>query len=85
MNTKNISKNLQVTKKSKQGLLDSNKVRIITFSVITLCIIISVLSSILAVWDFTNQDSLWRTVATCLIIGAGMITFSVVNTFYGKE
>lgn len=85
MITKDEPKKERQMKKSKVGLLNPDKVRITTFSVITLCIIISVFSSILAVWDFTNQDSLWRTVATCLIIGAGMIVFGAVNTAYGKE
>jgi hypothetical protein len=39
----------------KQGLLNPDKVRIITFSVIVLCILISVTACIMAVWDFTKK------------------------------
>jgi hypothetical protein len=69
----------------KQGLLNPDKVRIITFSVIVLCILISVTACIMAVWDFTKKDVLWRTVSTCLIIVAGMVSFGIVNTAYGKS
>lgn len=68
-----------------RGLVDPMKVRIATFGVITTCIAISVIACLLAIWDFTQQDTLWRTVATCLVIIGGMIAFGATNSIYGTK
>ncbi|MCZ7591399.1 MAG: hypothetical protein M5U15_04230 [Kiritimatiellae bacterium] len=72
-------------KEIKRGLINPKKVRMVTFGVITTSIAISVITCILAIWDFTQQDTLWRTVATCLVIIAGMIAFGVTNSMYGDH
>jgi hypothetical protein len=53
--------------------------------IITLCLLISVIACILAIWDFTKQDTLWRTIATCLVIGGGMMAFGIINGLYGPK
>lgn len=68
-----------------RGLISPLKVKIVTFGVITTCIAISVISCILAIWDFTQQDTLWRTVATCIVVTGGMVAFGVTNTLYGAK
>jgi len=50
-----------------------------------LCIIISVIACILAIWDFTKTDALWRTVATCIVVSAGMMAFGVTNILFGPK
>jgi hypothetical protein len=40
-------------------------------------------ASILAIWEFTGTDALWRTVATCVVIGVGTLAFSWLNTLFG--
>lgn len=72
-------------RKQGRGLIRPSLVRGLSFATITACIIISVIACILAIWDFTKQDTLWRTVATCVVVAGGMMAFGVVNTLYGPR
>jgi hypothetical protein len=67
-----------------RGLLNPTLVRHISFWTIALCIGVAVLASILAIWDFTGRDVLWRTVATCAVIGGGTLAFSTLNTLFDE-
>ena len=68
-----------------RGMLNPDKVKRLSFVTITLCIIISVAACILAIWDFTRQDTLWRTVATCVVVAGGMMAFGIINALYGPR
>ncbi|MSQ91190.1 MAG: hypothetical protein EXS01_07355 [Phycisphaerales bacterium] len=70
-------------KKKSRGFLNPAKVRAFAFYLITLCILVSVLASILAIWDFAQQDSLWRTIATCVVVAFGCGLFAVINMSFG--
>lgn len=59
-------------------------VRTISFWTTSACILVAVLASLLAIWKFTGTDILWRTVATCAVIGAGTVAFYWVNVLFGK-
>jgi hypothetical protein len=69
----------------RRGFIAPEKVRGLSFVVVTVCLIISVAACILAIWDFTRQDTLWRTVATCLVIAGGMMAFGIINALYGPR
>ena len=69
-------------KKRKRGYLSPGGVRKIAFWTTSACILVAVLASLLAIWEFTGTDVLWRTVATCAVIAAGMMAFFVVNTLF---
>lgn len=70
---------------SSRGMLNPRKVKMLSFVTITFCIIISVIACILAIWDFTKKDTLYRTVATCVVIAGGMMAFGVINSLYGPR
>jgi len=70
---------------TRRGFIHPARVRALSFAVITLCILISVVACILAIWDFTRQDTLWRTIATCIVVAGGMMAFGVVNALYGAR
>jgi hypothetical protein len=57
----------------------------ISFWTVTACILVSVVASLLAIWQFTGTDVLWRTVATCVVVGAGTLAFAWVNSMFGLE
>ncbi|CAN5646375.1 hypothetical protein BH20ACI3_BH20ACI3_36900 [soil metagenome] len=59
-------------------------VRTISFWTTSACILVAVVASLLAIWNFTGTDILWRTVATCAVIGAGTVAFYWVNVLFGK-
>lgn len=69
----------------KRGFLNPTLVWQFAFWTTTVCLAIAVLASILAIWKFTGTDVLWRTVATCAVIGAGALTFSWVNTLFDRS
>ena len=83
MNT--VTSNPPPINSRRRGFISPAKVKALSFFTITLCIIISVVSCILAIWDFTHKDSLWRTVATCLVISGGMMAFGIINALYGPK
>ena len=65
-----------------RGFLNPRRVTTFAFWITAACILIAVLASILAIWEFTGTDALWRTVATCAVIGIGTLAFSAVNTLF---
>ena len=69
----------------KRGFINQRIVQAVSFAVLVICIIISVMACILAIWDFTKTDALWRTVATCIVVSGGMMAFGVINVLYGPK
>jgi len=69
-------------RKKRRGYLDPRAVRRIAFWTTSACILVAVVASLLAIWNFTGTDVLWRTVATCTVIGGGMMAFFVINTMF---
>jgi hypothetical protein len=70
---------------TSRGFLNPARVMVFAFWTTTVCIVIAVLASILAIWQFTGTDALWRTVATCVVVGAGTVAFAWLNTLFGKS
>jgi hypothetical protein len=69
-------------KRTRRGYVQPALVARFAFWITTGCILIAVVASVLAIWEFTGTDALWRTVATCAVIGAGTLTFSLVNGLF---
>jgi hypothetical protein len=69
----------------QRGFLNPQLVRGISFWTTSLCILVAVVACLLAIWQFTGTDVLWRTVATCVVIGGGAIAFSRANTLFGDR
>jgi hypothetical protein len=69
----------------RRGFLNADVIWRLSFWTIALCIGVAVVASILAIWDFAGTDVLWRTVATCAVIGAGTLSFSWVNALFGRS
>ncbi|MEP6911519.1 MAG: hypothetical protein ABI923_02125 [bacterium] len=67
----------------KRGFLNPDVVRGISFWTTSTCVLVAVVSCLLAIWKFTGTDALWRTVATCVVIGSGTIAFYWINTLFG--
>ena len=59
--------------------------QVVSFTVLVICILISAVACILAIWDFTKTDALWRTVDTCIVVSGGMIAFGVTNILFGPR
>jgi len=82
-----MSNNDNIIEKEKErkvrGFLNGRSVKAITFTIISLCIILSILFSILAIWDFAKQDVLFRTLATLGVVCLGCIIFTIINDRFG--
>jgi hypothetical protein len=72
-------------KRRSKGFFPPVVVRALCFYIISFCIVASVVVCILAIWDFTKKDSLWRLVASFVVVGAGTALFAVVNGVFGEE
>jgi hypothetical protein len=68
-----------------RGFLNPQVIWRFAFWTISACLFVAVVASILAIWEFAGTDALWRTVATCAVIGAGTLTFSWVNGLFGVD
>jgi hypothetical protein len=68
----------------RRGFLNPQIVRGVSFWTTSLCLLVAVGASILAIWDFAGKDTLWRTVATCVVIGAGTMVFAWINSAFGE-
>ncbi len=68
-----------------RGYFPPHIVRALCFYIISLCLIASVIVCILAIWDFAKKDSLWRLIASFLVVGAGTATFALVNGIFGED
>lgn len=71
--------------KPTKGFFSPRIVRAASFYITSLCLVASVVTCILAIWDFTKRDSLWRLVASFVVIAAGTGLFSAVNSTFGEE
>jgi hypothetical protein len=65
-----------------KGFLNPQRVLTFSFWTTTICIVVAATASILAIWKFTGTDALWRTVATCAVIGTATLAFSFVNGLF---
>ncbi|MSR29599.1 MAG: hypothetical protein EXS03_08515 [Phycisphaerales bacterium] len=58
--------------------------RSFAFWVISMCILVSVAACIMAIWDSSKSDVLWRTIATCVVVAGGCGIFAGVNVSFGS-
>ena len=69
-------------RKRKRGYLNPFAVRRVAFWTTTICIFVAVVACLLAIWEFTGTDVLWRTVATCAVVATGMMAFFLANALF---
>ncbi len=81
-----LSVSEQKASRSRQqlkGVVNPNLVRIISFTVITVSLIASTLLCILAIWQFTESDAVWRAIATFIVVIIATAIFTFVNEKLG--
>ena len=70
-------------KRKIKSVVNPHLVRIISFIVITVSLVASTLLCILAIWDFTKSDAIWRAIATFIVVIISTAIFTVVNEKLG--
>jgi hypothetical protein len=66
-----------------KGMINPRKVKLASFVIISICIIACTVISILGVWDFTRNDTVWRAFATFVIVALSAWFFAIVNERFG--
>lgn len=76
---------LKARRRQRRGYLNPHTVRAVSFWTTSACVLVAVVASLLAIWQFAGTDTLWRTVATCIVIGGGTVAFYVINVLFDKS
>ncbi len=66
-----------------KGIVEPKLVRIISFTVITLSLVACTVLCILAIWQFTESDAVWRAIATFIVVSVATGIFTFVNEKLG--
>lgn len=82
MEKENSQSQIKITRELK-GVVEPKLVRIISFTVITLSLVACTVLCILAIWQFTQSDAVWRAVATFLVVSVATGIFTFVNEKLG--
>ena len=70
-------------KHETKGVVNPQLVRGIAFVVITLSLIVCTGLCILAIWQFTQSDAVWRAIATFIVVSVATGVFTFVNERLG--
>ncbi len=70
-------------KKELRGVVEPKFVRIISFIIITVSLVACTVLCILAIWQFTESDAVWRAVATFIVVSIATAIFTFVNEKLG--
>ena len=73
----------QIKTKAKKGILNPKLVRVSSFIIISLSLVACTVLCILAIWEFTKSDAVWRAVATFGVISLATGVFTFVNERLG--
>ena len=84
MENKSPNSNNGISRQNK-GFIKPKLIKVITFYIISSCIILSVIMCILAIWDFAKTDVFWRMIATFAVIAVGSAVFAFINGIFGSE
>jgi uncharacterized membrane protein YqjE len=71
------------TKRELKGVVEPKLVRVISFSVITVSLVACTVLCILAIWQFTESDAVWRAIATFIVVSVATGIFTFVNEKLG--
>ncbi len=80
------SKNNDTTVKEKsetRGVVNPTLVRWIAFVVIAVSLVVCTVLCILAIWQFTESDAVWRAIATFIVVSIATAIFTFVNEKLG--
>jgi len=70
-------------KKELRGVIQPKLVRVISFTVITASLVACTVLCILAIWEFSKSDAVWRAIATFIVVSVATGIFTFVNEKLG--
>ena len=69
--------------RSTRGVINPQRVRVISFVVITVSLVVCTMLCILAIWGFNESDAVYRAIGTFIIVIIATAIFTVVNEKLG--
>lgn len=69
--------------KELKGVVQPKLVRIISFVIITVSLVACTVLCILAIWQFTQSEAVWRAIATFIVVIMATAIFTFVNEKLG--
>jgi len=82
MEKENTEPTIKIRREIK-GIVEPKLVRIISFTIITLSLVACTVLCILAIWQFTESDAVWRAIATFIVVSVATGIFTFVNEKLG--
>ena len=70
-------------KSKDRGVVSPHIVRWIAFIIITVSLVICTVLCILAIWQFTESDAVYRAIGTFIVVSVATAIFTVVNEKLG--
>jgi uncharacterized membrane protein YqjE len=70
-------------KREIKGVVEPKIVRWIAFLVITISLVVCTVLCVLAIWEFTKTDAVWRAIATFTVVSVATGIFTFVNEKLG--
>ena len=70
-------------KHEMRGVINPSLVRGIAFVIITLSLVVCTVLCILAIWQFTQSDAVWRAIATFVVVSVAIGILTFVNEKLG--
>jgi uncharacterized membrane protein YqjE len=70
-------------KREMKGVIEPRLVRMISFTVITASLVACTVLCILAIWEFSKSDAVWRAIATFIVVSVATGIFTFVNEKLG--
>ena len=74
---------LKEPRRKTKGVVNPQFVRWIAFVVITVSLVVCTVLCILAIWQFTESDAVWRAIATFVVVAVATAIFTFVNEKLG--
>ncbi len=66
-----------------RGVINPRLLRNIAFGVITFSLVVCTVLCILAIWQFTQSDAVWRAIATFVVVSVAIGILTFVNEKLG--
>ena len=66
-----------------KGVIKPKLVRNLAFTIITISLVVCTVLCILAIWEFTKSDAVWRAIATFIVVSVATGIFTFVNEKLG--
>jgi uncharacterized membrane protein YqjE len=82
MENDKLNQSQKISRETK-GVINPRLLRNIAFAVITFSLVVCTVLCILAIWQFTQSDAVWRAIATFVVVSVAIGILTFVNEKLG--